>query len=119
MFFYLRRNTKRSVAQVQKEAFVLHLSPFVVNLADEDHNTFLRVEIDLAVSASASKAGTETSTALIRDTLLETLMAAKSEEVASAEGKRKLKDEMLRRLNARAPGLNVQEIYFTEFLIQK
>jgi flagellar basal body-associated protein FliL len=122
LLFYSRRRQTQSAAQVQNELTVIHLDPFVVNLADLDQRAFLRVGIDLGVPASArtaQSAESTTSTSLIRDTLLEILMAAQSDQLATAEGKRKLKDRMLQSLNTRAPGLNAREIYFTEFLIQK
>lgn len=121
-FCYLRRNTVQSAPQVKDEVSILHLDPFVVNLADADQRTYLRVGIDLGISAvsqSSKSANTATSTALIRDTLLEILMAARSEGLANSEGKRNLKEQMLKTLNTRAPGLNAREIYFTEFLVQK
>lgn len=118
--FYLRRSHNQSAAQVQKEVSVLHLESFVVNLADSDQRTYLRVGIDLGISANSQAAKSAVaSTALIRDTLLEILMSARSDELTTAEGKRKLKEQMLRTLNMRAPDLNAREIYFTEFLIQK
>jgi len=122
LLFYSRRRHTQPVAQVPTEFAVLHLDPFVVNLADLDQRTFLRVGIDLDVPVSArtaKPAESTTSTSLIRDTLLEILMAASSDQLATAEGKRKLKEQMLQSLNARAPGLNAREIYFTEFLMQR
>lgn len=121
-FYYLRRNTTESAAQLQNEVSVLHLDSFVVNLADGDQRTYLRVGIDLGISATAQSsklAAGAASTALIRDTLLDILMAARSDELATPEGKRKLKEQMLQTLNTRAPGLRVRDIYLTEFLIQK
>ena len=122
LLFYSRWRHTQSAAQVQNELSVLHLDPFVVNLADRDQRIYLRVGIDLGIPASArtgKSAESAASTSLIRDTLLEILMVASSDQLATAEGKRKLKEQMLQRLNTRAPGVNAREIYFTEFLIQK
>lgn len=99
---------------------VVHLEPFVVNLADTGQSAYLRIGIDLGVTNDADKgSGTPMSTALIRDTLLEILTALNSDDIATLDGKQKLKEMMLKKLSARAPGLKVREIYFTEFLIQR
>ena len=101
---------------------VLHLETFVVNLADPDQKTFLRVGIDLEValpSAEKAKSDAPGTTALIRDTLLQVLTSQASNDLSTPEGKQKLKDAMLQKLNARSPALNAREVYFTEFLIQK
>ena len=110
-----------SVSQVK---FVLHLEPFVVNLADPEDNHFLRAGIDLGLgSAPSSKGGKEgdgaAPTARIRDCILEVLSTWRSDALLAPEGKEKLKSELLRALRARAPEVQVQEIYFTDFLVQR
>jgi flagellar basal body-associated protein FliL len=55
----------------------------------------------------------------VRDTILGVLARAQPDEVLSREGKEKLKQELLQGLRARAPELGVQEVYFTEFLVQR
>jgi flagellar FliL protein len=112
---------KNSHAQVKA---VLHLEPFVVNLADPEENRFLRVGIDLglenALSAKEGKGGEgEVPTARIRDCILEVLSTWHSDALLAPEGKEKLKDELVRALRARAPELGVKEIYFTDFLVQR
>ena len=99
----------------------LHLETFVVNLADEDGRTFLRIGIDLGLAKAQGKEkeGEATPVALVRDTILSALMARRSDELESPEGKEKLKAELLHALGQRAPELKVREIYFTEFLLQR
>jgi flagellar basal body-associated protein FliL len=57
--------------------------------------------------------------ALVRDTILTVLAVGKSEELLTPEGKAKLKEDLLGALQKRAPDLGAEEIYFTEFLIQR
>lgn len=99
----------------------LHLETFVVNLADEDGRTFLRIGIDLGLAKAPGKEKENevTPVALVRDTILSVLMARTSGELANPEGKEKLKSDLMRTLVQRAPELKVQEIYFTEFLLQR
>jgi flagellar basal body-associated protein FliL len=103
---------------------VLHLEPFVVNLADPEENHFLRVGIDLGLDAALSgkegKGGEgEVPISRVRDCVLEVLSSWHSDALLAPEGKEKLKDELVRALRARAPELEVREIYFTDFLVQR
>ena len=99
---------------------VLHLETFVLNLSDRDDRAYLRAGIDLGLrSDSPSNIQEAPPVALIRDTILGVLAKAHSDEVVTPEGKKKLKEEILRALRERAPELGVEEVYFTEFLIQR
>ena len=98
----------------------LHLDTFVLNLSDRDERAYLRVGVDLGLrSDPQTKNKDAPPLALIRDTILGVLGKARSEDVLSAEGKQKLKAELLRALRERSPALGVEEVYFTEFLIQR
>ncbi|MGA9415269.1 MAG: flagellar basal body-associated FliL family protein, partial [Terriglobales bacterium] len=57
-------------------------------------------------------------TALVRDTILSVLATSQPEELLKLEGKRQLKDELLKALHERVPQLAVENVYFTEFLVQ-
>jgi len=108
-----------SSGQVQ---FVLHLDTFVLNLADPEQKAYLRVGIDLGLKDKPGKpdegdAGPPV--ALIRDTILGVLSLCQPDQVLTPEGKTKLKQDLLGALQQRAPGLGVQAVYFTEFLIQR
>ncbi len=103
---------------------VMHLEPFVVNLADAEDNRFLRVGIDLGlenpVPAKEGKGGEgAVPTARIRDCILGVLTTWHSDALLAPEGKLKLKDEIVKSLQARVPELAVREVYFTDFLVQR
>jgi len=99
---------------------VLHLDTFVLNLSDRDDRAYLRAGIDLGLGSDSQTKNEEAPpVALIRDTILGVLAKAHSEDVLTPEGKQKLKGEILRTLRERAPELGVEEVYFTEFLIQR
>ncbi len=55
----------------------------------------------------------------VRDTILTVLSQAKLGDLMSAAGKAKLKQDLLHALQERLPRLGVDEVYFTEFLIQR
>jgi flagellar protein FliL len=115
------KGSKDSLPQVK---FVLHLEPFVVNLADPEDNRFLRAGIDLGLAnAPSGNSGKEgegaVPTARIRDCILEIVSTWRSDALLAPQGKEKLKAELIQALRARAPEVGVKEIYFTDFLVQR
>jgi len=100
---------------------VLHLDTFVLNLADPDERAYLRVGIDLGLTTDlqAAQGSNAPPVALIRDTILGVLATAKPQDLLLPQGKAKLKEDLLLALRNRDPALGVQEVYFTEFLIQR
>jgi len=97
----------------------LHLETFVLNLADADQRSYLRVGIDLGLNREAKPGEEPAPVAAVRDTILGVLAEAKVEALITAEGKTKLKENLLHELRQRFPQLGVEEVYFTEFLIQR
>jgi len=97
----------------------LHLETFVLNLADPEQRAYLRVGIDLGVNQDLKHVEETVSTAQVRDAILGVLAEAKAEDLLTAAGKNKLKQDLLRALQDRVPQLGVEEVYFTEFLIQR
>lgn len=97
----------------------LHLESFVLNLADADQRSYLRVGIDLGLTKEPKRGDEGPPVAKIRDTILTVLGTAKVDELLTAEGKAKLKQGVLQALQERTPDVGVEEVYFTEFLIQR
>lgn len=98
---------------------VLHLETFTVDIGNTEQKAYLRVGIDLGLGHDIKSESGDTPTALVRDTLLTVLMSSKPDELVSADGKRKLKEQILDALHQRAPELSAKEVYFTEFLLQR
>ncbi len=122
-WFYLHQSKTSQAAPPPAEAlYTVHLEGFTVNLADVEENHFLRVTIDLGLghAPKAAKEGeTEIPTARIRDAILTVLTAGKADVLITQEGKTQLKKEILAALQKTAPELDVREVYFTEFLVQR
>jgi len=100
-------------------AAILHLENFTLNIDDPDQRTYLRVGIDLGLDRDPKNENGGPPTAVVRDTILNVLMATKLQDVTTADGKRKLKQQILVALQQRVPELAVREVYFTDFLIQR
>jgi len=96
----------------------LHLETFVLNLADPGQRSYLRVGIDLGLAREIGR-GETAPVGQVRDTILGVLAESRVDELLTTQGKTKLKAGLLRGLQERVPGLGVEEVYFTEFLIQR
>ena len=121
-FLWVHHRKATPPPEPPKVTTVMHLETFVVNLADEDQHTFLRVGIDLGITGEEKKAKEGESampTSPIRDAILSVLMATHSTDLGTVDGKQKLKEQLLQRLKERQPQLHVQEVYFTEYLLQR
>ena len=113
---------KPSTSTPTKVQRTLHLETFVLNLAGEDERAYLRVGIDLGLRDPAKKekeGDAAFPVALVRDTILGVLSAARPDDILTLAGKQTLKANILKALRERVPELAVQEVYFTEFLIQR
>jgi flagellar basal body-associated protein FliL len=97
----------------------LHLETFVLNLADPEQRCYLRVGIDLGLSREIGKGENAPPVGQVRDTILGVLAQSRVDDLLTAKGKVKLKEDLLHALQERVPGLGVEEVYFTEFLIQR
>jgi flagellar basal body-associated protein FliL len=100
---------------------VLHLEGFLVNLADSEENRFLRLGVDLGLKNEPEKGegpGASASIPQVRDSILGVLTLWKSSDLLAPDGKTRLKEQLLKELQQKAPHLGVVEIYFTDFLVQ-
>lgn len=102
---------------------VISLSPFVVNLADPGHNTFLRIGValglDKALPAGSSSDTQASYTPIIRDSVLTVVTQWQSANLLAPNGKAGLKAQLLKTLQKRLPKLGIVQIYLTNFLIQE
>ncbi len=78
----------------------------------------MRVGIDLGLGREIGK-DESAPVAEVRDTILSVLSEARVDDLLTAKGKAKLKEDLLQALQQRVPQLVVEDVYFTEFLIQR
>lgn len=94
------------------------LDTFIVNLAEEGGNRYLRVTLELELSEETLKTEVEQRLPQVRDAMLMILPTKKVAELGTVEGKTTLRHEVIDRLNGMLTGGEVTNIYFTEFVIQ-
>ena len=109
------------IAEMLEKSAVIPLEPFVVNLADADAARYLRIKISLMVDDKSRVKEVAENQALqlkVRDVILESLTAKRSQDLINAEGKNKLRHELQEKVAVyfRAPKL--VDVMFTEFVIQ-
>ncbi len=121
-FYQHQGKTAQASAPQSEQLHTVHLEGFTVNLADVEENHFLRITIDLGLghTPKAAKEGeSEIPTARVRDAILTVLTAGKADTLITQEGKAQLKAAVLSAIQQRVSELDVREVYFTEFLVQR
>ncbi len=94
------------------------LAPFVVNLNEPRGNRYLKTTIQLEMDSEALLAELERRSAQLQDIILSLLTSKSSKELQALEGKFRLREELLSRINALLVNGVVTRVYFTEFVIQ-
>jgi flagellar FliL protein len=107
------------------------LESLLVNLADNSGSAYLRVGITLRVADVAEKSGakkdekavdsktSKDAEAAVRDTALAVLGRQTSEGLLAPDGKEKLKAELKAAMAKHNADLKVEDLFFTEFLVQR
>lgn len=99
-------------------ASVVPLDSFVVNLADEGAQRYLKVTMKVEFLDSVPPPQFSGRQAQIRDLIL-TLLSSKSVgDVRTVEGKAQLRDEIIARVNRVLEDDAVKAVYFAEFIVQ-
>ncbi len=100
---------------------IVPLAPFVVNLADPSGTRFLRVTMSLVVADEAIAKEIEEEKvvhARLRSAILELLAQKQSTELVTPEGKAELKKAIAEGVAHAAHELKVEDVLFSEFIVQ-
>jgi flagellar FliL protein len=94
------------------------LETFIVNLADEKSKRYLRVKMQLELKAGEPIEILEQRLVQVRDIILMILPTKQFHEIRSVDGKTQLRQEIMTRLNELLKKEAINNIYFTEFVVQ-
>ncbi|WP_456380653.1 flagellar basal body-associated protein FliL [Hydrogenimonas sp.] len=94
------------------------LDKFTVNLMSENGRRFLVVKMNLEEDGEELTPELDKKTPLIRDIVISILSSKTVEEITTAKGKEKLKEEIIAQINRHLEDGEIRHIYFTEFVIQ-
>jgi flagellar FliL protein len=101
----------------EQDGFMYELDPFIVNLFDDRGVRYLKVRLDIELW-DLTEEEMEKKNPKIRDSLIVLLSSKKYEEIGSLEGKARLREEILFRLNRILGEGKAKEVYFTDFVVQ-
>ena len=102
-----------------KEGIIFPLEHFIVNVNDSSGSIrYLKIEIKLELENSDMQAEVENRSPKIRDSVVTILTNKSVDDVSDTKGKQKLKEEIRARINSFLTLGKIQEVYFTDFIIQ-
>jgi flagellar FliL protein len=121
-YFFLthkkKESTKQMVVAPQKLGVMYNLGSFLVNLADKNANTYAKVSITLELSNEKVQQEVVKRLPIIKDAVINLLSSKTYDEIRTPEGKEELRLELIKRINAILVTGGVQNIYFTQFIVQ-
>lgn len=95
------------------------LDQFIINLlASGGGKRYLKTSIALELSIAEMQVELDNKRNVLRDTVITILSSKTFEEVQTAKGKQKLKEELMERLNEFLVDGRIMNIFFTEFVVQ-
>lgn len=102
-----------------RDRTLVHLGDFTTNtLIDGKAGKFLKTKITVKTSNKDVSEELQKRNILIRDAVIKAMSSKRFDEIASPEGKMKLKENVSNNINAIVREGKVKEVYFTEFIIQ-
>ena len=120
-FFMRTRGPAPVVEKKLSEHGLVKFEPFVVNLADQGNQRFLRASIQLVVDSPEEAAEFTEKPVLTmgaRSAIVDTLTEQTSEHLGSVEGKNKLREELKEKVSASLKEIEVVDVLFSDFVIQ-
>ena len=94
------------------------LDTMIVNLADHGGKRYLRVTMALELSDGDAVTSIENRLPQVRDAILMILPAKNYDDVSTTDGKVALRKEVMEKINSLITKGRVNNIYFTEFVVQ-
>ncbi len=94
------------------------LDPFIVNLQDNSGTRYLKITVNLELEGEDTREEIDQLMPKIRDSLIILLSSKSYSEIGTVEGKYRLREEMVERINNLMKEGRVLTVYFTEFVIQ-
>jgi flagellar FliL protein len=96
----------------------LQLDPFLVNLADPGGAHYLKATLTLELPNERAVKWINARLPRVRDSVLMLLSSKTSADLLSAEGKFKLRDDVLKSVNEAMGDDRASAVYLTEFVVQ-
>ncbi|NWF66421.1 MAG: flagellar basal body-associated protein FliL [Campylobacterales bacterium] len=110
--------------KADKKANLLTVGPmyplpqFIVNLLSDSGRRYLKLTMELELANPEMLPEMDSKKPVIRDIIIKILSSKTIEEISTAKGKDKLKDEILSQLNQILSDGELKNLFFTDFVIQ-
>ncbi len=111
-------NSGGSVRPFTEIGLMFPMDTFTVNLLSDSGRRYLKVEMNLEIDGEELAAELDNKKAVIRDIIIRLLSSKSLDEISTAKGKDKLKEQITDQLNMRLRDGHINNVYFTEFVIQ-
>lgn len=93
------------------------LQPFTLNLLSDTGSRYVKCTIQLEQNIETLTPELDKKVAIIRDIIIRTLTAKTFEEISTAKGKERLKDELVGKINEILTDGFIKNVYFTDFVV--
>lgn len=104
-------------ANAEPETIFSFDQPFVVNLMDTKGRYFLQLLMEVEATTPEGVGRLEKNIAPLRDTAIMLLSSKSKDEMSTTEGKLRLKQELIMRMDSIVGPGTIKTIYFTDFSI--
>ncbi|MBE7414847.1 MAG: flagellar basal body-associated FliL family protein [Deltaproteobacteria bacterium] len=112
------KQVAESQAAEQAKGTIFVLEPFIVNLQDNSGTRYLKLTVNLELPPGSMLTELNNQSTQIRDSLIILLSSKSYSDIGTVEGKYKMRDEIVARVNQYLTKSKVNTAYFTEFVIQ-
>jgi flagellar FliL protein len=109
---------KEKAPEKKEQGHIYNMEPFLVNLADQGRPRYLKIKMSIESQEMKVNEEYEKRLPQLRDTILTVLSSKSYGEISDSEGKKRLREEIIVKLNRLLRGFQVRTVYFTEFMIQ-
>lgn len=107
-----------AIPEDEEVKHIVELPPFIVNLADTEQARYLRMTVSLGVAGEEGEKPDQLFITRVRNAMLAVLSEKSSDQILTAEGKAKLRKELLQAAKAASSEPEVKAIYITDFIVQ-
>ncbi|HVE83276.1 MAG TPA: flagellar basal body-associated FliL family protein [Myxococcales bacterium] len=108
----------KEAGEAGEAAAGVKLTDLVVRLKNQDMDRYVRISFDVELAPGQDRAAVDPFLPRIRDAFISDLSDRTLEELQGAEALGQLKRALLERLGALMPGVKVQALYVTDFIVQ-
>lgn len=100
------------------EEFLFNLEDIIVNPSETNGKVLLLVKLGLGVGSAEAQKSLEEKQVVIKDVVINILSSKTVPQLSRSDYRDSLKVVILKDANAKLPGINIKNIYFSKFLIQ-